>query len=417
MSRVLLYSLVFSPDSVSTAYIVTDLALELKRLGHDVTVITTTPHYNIDKEAFKSQPLEKKWLGILYHSQYNGIPVWHVKISMKGNKIWARALDYMQFHVVSFLVNLFLLKRQDIVIANSPPLTMGVIGPLLALRWGAVSVYVVQELYPDIAISRGIIKQKVLIDLARWLEKMVYRRNTHIVTITEEFKKNISARGVCSGKISFIPNGVDCGFYRPLPKNNEFAGQNGLAGYFVVLYAGNIGLVQNWESVLFAAGHLADYPIKFVVVGDGIRRKWLRDRIKELNLSNVILIEYQPKQMMPLINAGADVIMIPMTQIGIRDGFPSKIYTSLAAARPVIVSADNGSEMERLIKASGCGRVVPPENNEAFCGAILKAFNEKSLLKDEGVRGRNFVLKYYSKQVNSAKYNSIISKLTEDIPK
>ncbi|MBU1811362.1 MAG: glycosyltransferase family 4 protein [Candidatus Omnitrophica bacterium] len=415
MSRVLLHSLVFSPDSVSTSYIITDLALELKRLGHDVTVLTTTPHYNIDKEALKSQPLKRKWLGILYYSQCGGIPVWHVKIPMKGSKIWVRGLDYVRFHLVSLLVSLFLLKKQDIIIANSPPLTIGIIGYLLALRWGARSIYVVQELYPDIAISRGVIKQKILIDLARYLEKLVYRWNTRIVTITEQFKKTISTRGVLPGKISFIPNGVDCEFYCPLSKNKAFLEANGLIGDFVVLYAGNIGLMQDWESVVFAAQHLSDYPIKFVVVGDGIRRKWLEDRIEQLNLKNIILIAYQPKQLMPLINASADITMIPMTRIGIKDGFPSKIYASFASAKPVIVSADIDSEMEQLIEISGCGRAVPPENNDAFCDAVLRAFNEKALLVDEGMRGRAFVLKHYSKQASAAKYNLIISELTGDI--
>ena len=280
MSRILLYSLVFSPDSVSTSYIITDLALELKRLGHDITVLTTTPHYNIDREALRSQPLEKKWLGILYYSQCSGIPVWHIKIPMKGNRVWARALDYTRFHLVSLLVNLFLLKKQDIIIANSPPLTIGIVGRLLALQWRAGSIYVVQELYPDIAISRGLIRQKILIYLARCLEKAVYRWNTRIVTITEQFKKIIAARGVFSSKISFIPNGVDCEFYRPYPKNSAFLEVNGLAGHFVVLYAGNIGLMQDWESVIFAAQNLSGHPIKFVVVGDGIRGKWLINTMK-----------------------------------------------------------------------------------------------------------------------------------------
>lgn len=408
MSRVLLHSLVFFPDSVSTAYIVTDLALELKRLGHDVTVLTTTPHYNIDEEALKSYHMQRKWLGFLYYGQHDGIPVWHVKIPIKGSRLWLRAVDYVRFHIVSLLVNLFLLERQDIVISNSPPLTIGIVGHFLALRWKAASVYVVQELYPDIVVNRDLIKQKIIIDIIRFLEKLVYRWNTHIVTINEQFKKIISTRGISSEKISFIPNGVDCKFYCPLPKNNVFLRKNGLAGNFVVLYAGNIGLMQDWESVVFAAHHLSDYPIKFVVIGDGIRRRWLVDRIKELNLDNIVLIEYQSNWMMPSINASVDIVMIPMTRVGIRDGFPSKVYTSFASARPVIISADNDSEMEQLIKTSGCGRVAPPENHEVFCDAVLKAFNEKSSLEDEGMRGREFVLKHYSKQASAEKYSSII---------
>lgn len=408
MSHVLLHSLVFSPDSVSTAYIVTDLALELKRLGHDVTVLTTTPHYNIDKEALKSYHMQRKWFGFLYYGQCDGIPVWHVRIPIKGNRLWLRAVDYVRFHIISLLVNLFLLGEQDIVISNSPPLTIGIVGHFLALRWRASSVYVVQELYPDIVISRGLVKRKIIIDMMRFLEKLVYRWNTHIITITEQFREIISARGVIREKISFIPNGIDCEFYRPLPKDSAFLEANGLIGYFVVLYAGNIGLMQDWKSVLFAAQHLSSYLIRFVIIGNGIRSEWLGSRIKELNLGNVVLIGYQSNQAMPSINASADIVMIPMTRVGIRDGFPSKVYTSFASAKPVIVSADNDSDMEQLIKTSGCGRVVSPENHEAFCDAVLKAFNERSLLEDEGMRGRTFVLKRYSKQASAEKYSSII---------
>lgn len=411
MSNVLLHSLTFSPDSVSTSYIVTDLALELKRLGHAVTVLTTTPHYNIDEEALRAQPLKKKWLGILYYSECDGIPVWHVKIPMKRSKIWIRTLDYIRFHFISLLVNMFVLKKQDIIIAISPPLTIGIIGYLLALRWRVKSVYVVQELYPDIAIRAGIIKQKVLIDLSRYLEKLVYYCNAHIVTVAEMFKDTISTRGVLAENISFIPNGVDCDFYSPLPKNNEFIQKYNLKGEFIILYAGNIGLMQDWESVIFSAQNLFGYPIKFVIIGEGTRRKWLEDRVKQLSLKNIVLIPYQSKQMMPLINASADIIMIPMTRTGIMDGFPSKIYTSLASARPVIVSANNDSEMGQLIKICGCGRIIPPENKQAFCDGMLRAFNEKYLLKNEGINGRELVIKHYSKQSSATKYNLIISKL------
>jgi colanic acid biosynthesis glycosyl transferase WcaI len=411
MSRILLHSLIFSPDRVSTSYIVTDLALELKKLGHDIAVITTTPHYNIDTQALKSQPLERKWLGFLYYSRCQGIPVWHVKIPMKGRRIWARAFDYARFHIMSLAVNLFLIKKQDIVIANSPPLTIGIIGYLLALRWGVRSIYVVQELYPDIAINRGIIKQDILIKLTRYLEKMVYRLNAHIVTISEQFKEIISTRGVDFKKISFIPNGVDCEFYRPLSENSGFLEAYGLKGDFVVLYAGNIGLMQDWESVIFTAQRLCEYPIKFAIVGDGIRRKWLEDRIKQLSLKNIVLISYQPNRMMPAINASADIIMVPMTSLGIRDGFPSKVFTSFASAKSVIISADNNSEMERLVKASGCGRVISPGDKESFYKAILKAFNEKELLIDEGIKGREFVLKYCSKQAIAEKYDLLITEL------
>src|SRR5262245_28268775 len=126
----------------------TDLACELKRLGHDITVLTTTPHYNLDASALARQPMRAVWPQVLYRSDCDGIPVWHVKMPIKGQRVAARFLDYLRFHAVSLLACLRVTGPYDIVIAPSPPLTIGVVGWLLGLRRGAPTIYNVQEIYP-----------------------------------------------------------------------------------------------------------------------------------------------------------------------------------------------------------------------------------------------------------------------------
>lgn len=101
VSRVLLHSLVFSPDGVSTAHLMADLAVGLKKLGHSVTVLSTTPHYNLDQAALDRQPLSPRWGGLVFFSDFHGVAVWHVKVPMKGHRVWARALDYLRFHLLS----------------------------------------------------------------------------------------------------------------------------------------------------------------------------------------------------------------------------------------------------------------------------------------------------------------------------
>ena len=413
MSRVLLHTIVFPPDGVSTAYIMGDLAVELKRLGHSVSVLTTTPHYNIDQKTVLNQPMRGCWAGLLYYSEFHGIPVWHVKLPMKGKRVWARVGDYVRFHLLSLAASISVLNQQDIVIATSPPITLGVMSYLLSNRWKVPSVYKVAELYPDLAIRQGIVRGSWMISALRWLERFVYSHNTTIVPIADQFRKTILGRGVPDHKLCMIPDFVDTELYRPLPRINQFAEKHGLLNDFVVLYGGNIGLVQDWDSVLYAAEKLKDFPIKFVIVGDGLRREWLFEEIKNRSLKNVKLLGYQPNWLMPQINASCDIGMIPMKRTGAKDGFPSKIYTNLASAKPVIVSAEPNSDMANFLTSAKCGRVVPPEDSQAFTEAVLKAFKDRDILRAEGERGRQFVEAKFSKQAIARRYDALIRELTK----
>lgn len=363
MAKVLFHTLVFSPDSVSTAYLMTDLARQLKRLGHSVTVLTTTPHYNVDQTAIDHQPMTKLWGGLLHQSECDGIPTLHVKMPMKGERVSARLLDYMRFHAVSLLIGASKLGSYDIVIAPSPPLTIGVIAWLLGVRRRAPFVYNVQEIYPDFAINQGLMSNSALIKSMRWLERFVYSRSAMVVPISEWFSRSISQRGVPSQKLRVIPNFVDTELYRPLSRTNAFTEEHNLSDDFVVLYGGNIGLSQDWESLLFAAKCLSHLPIKFVIVGDGVRRKWLENEVAKHGLRNVKLLGYQSRESMPQINASSDIGTIPMKATTTSDTFPSKIYTIMACAKSVIVSADADSELSWIIKQSGCGRVAPPKTH------------------------------------------------------
>jgi len=411
MSKVLLHSLVFSPDGNSTAYLMTEMAVELQRLGHSVTVLTTTPHYNVLQEIAQRQPMQKHWLGLLYYSELGNIPIWHVKVPSKGSRVWMRVFDYLRFHVISLFVAGFKIEKQDIVIATSPPLTMAVLTWLLGALWNAPSVYKVAELYPDVAIRQGIVKNKSFIGFLNWLEQFVYRKNTIIVPIAEQFKRVIKKRGVPENKLRMIPDFVDTKFYCPKERKNEFSMKFNLLDDFIVLYAGNIGIVQDWESVLFAAERLSGYPIRFVVVGDGSRRNWLEENIASRKLRNMILLDYQSKELMPEINSSCDVSIIPMNMAGSKDGVPSKIYSILSCAKPAIALVDGDSELRWIIEQSGCGKAVPIEDKEAFSEAILEAYKRRYQLPAEGMKGRVYVENNYSKEAIAHKYDTLIAEL------
>ena len=412
MARILLHTLVFSPDGVSTAYLMTDLAHQLNRLGHQVTVLTTTPHYNIVPSVVKAQHLKPVYKGLLYKSDYNGITVWHVAIPTKGEKVSGRTLDYLRFHFASLLLGVTpKIGVFDVVIAPSPPLSIGVIAWMLAKCRKAISIYNVQEIYPDFAVNQGILRNPTMISLMQRLEKFVYSKNTAVVPISEWFRRTLAARGIPKEKMFVISNSVDTELYRPLPRQNAFSKRHDLLNKFVVLYGGNIGLSQDWESFLFAANEHRHLPIQFVVVGDGVRRTWLEKEVLKRNLGNVSLLGYHPREMMPLINASCDLATIPMKATTTADTFPSKIYTIMACSKPCLVSADYDSELAWIVQKSGAGHFVPPDEPQAYSEAILQAFIARDTLGEQGRLGRTFVEQEYSKEAVAFKYDQLVKKL------
>src|SRR5690606_9050558 len=136
-----------------------------------------------------------------------------------------------------------------IVLAPSPPLTIGIIGYIFAKIKGAKAIYNVQEIYPDFIINQGLVRNKITINILRTLESFVYNKNNAIVTIDENFSKIIRPRIRDQKKLLTIPNFVDSNLYMPMERFNSFSRQYNLDDKFVVAYAGNIGYAQNWQPI------------------------------------------------------------------------------------------------------------------------------------------------------------------------
>lgn len=411
MARVLIHSLVFPPDGVSTAQLMAELAMELRGCGHDVLVLTSTPHYNVDALAVARQPIRPAWFGWLGRSDFRGIPVFHVQVPRKGSKVWRRVLDYFQFHVLSLLAILFAVPSVDIILAASPPLSIGVISWLYARIRGVPSIYNVQEIYPDYLINQGIVQARFLVQALRCLESFVYAHNTFLVAISEEFTATLRARGVPAERTAVIPNFVDTRAFRPLARDESLAAQLGLASRFVVLYAGNVGLSQDWETFLAAAERLRGEPIVFLVVGDGARRQWLAQQVERRSLESVRVLGYQPREAMSPLYALSDLHLIPLRPATALDTFPSKVYTVMACGKPVLASVEPQSGVARLLRETGAGEFVPPANAEALATAIRRATTEPERLAGLGQRGRDFVVRHHTPAAAGKAYSRLIHAL------
>jgi colanic acid biosynthesis glycosyl transferase WcaI len=209
----------------------------------------------------------------------------------KGKNVFLRLLAWGGFHQVSVLAGLSTVPRPDVILAPSPPLTIGVCAWILGKYHRAPFIYNVQEVYPDIAVRLGALRNKWLIGRLQQLERFVYRKAEKITVIAPRMRQRLLEKGVPSGKVEVVPNFVDIGDLSPLPKDNGFSRQHGIHEKFVVSYAGNMGPAQGLESFIEAAILLRGEPgIQFMMMGDGILRESFMERVAQSGLDNFLFL-------------------------------------------------------------------------------------------------------------------------------
>ncbi len=407
--RLLIYSLVFSPDGVSTAYLYNDIALGYKKNNYEVTVLTTTPHYNLIQESLESQPQKKIFFGLYFTSNFNGIKVYHVPLKKYKNS-FLRILSFIYWHFSSFIIGLFL-KKPDIIITPSPPLTSGLISIILAKIKGAKSIYNVQEIYPDLLINHGLLKNPLIIKFLKILESWVYNYSDAVTTIDQNFYNTIKTRIRNLNKLKIISNFVDIELYNTsssirLPKLFKK-----VKGRTDIVYAGNIGIAQEWDMVINLANSIKKLPIAIWIIGEGVKKEYLEFQIKKYKLLNIHLLPYQDRKYMPAINLFADFHFIAMNKRMEHNGFPSKVYTIMSSGKPMIVVSSKQTPIVSFLEKTNAAIIVANHSLVDFKKAVLKLEANKDLRNKMGINGRKIVEQKFNKQSVIKKY----IKLAEDI--
>lgn len=407
--RILLLTLVFPPDGVSTANLLGHLVDRLRVRGHEFAVVTTTPHYNEDREALASQPLRKRWPLVLFQSERRGVPVYHARMRRKGRRLLGRLVDYAIFHVIGTLAALRFGGRYQAVLAPSPPLTIGLQAMLLARLRGVPLIYNVQEIFPDAAVTLGLIRGRLLIRFLEAMERFVYRGSRYVVVISDRFRDALLRKGVPAAKLRVIPNFVDTEFISPRPQENEFSRQHGLAGKFVILYSGNVGMTQDFDLLLRAAGQLSDLgDVVVVIVGDGSRLHAVQTEVAARGLHNVRLLPYQPGGLVPDIYATSSICVVPMIARTAYETFPSKIYTIMSAGRTAMVTCESDSELSDVVTKAGCGIAVAPGDVDAFVAGVRRLHADRDALAAYGRAGRDYVVRNHSAEAIASRYDELL---------
>ncbi len=413
--KILIHSIVFSPDGVSTAYLYNDIALKFKESGYEVVVLTTTPHYNAVASELKKQPLRKRAFGLYYESYFQGIKVKHV-YQKKYKSTIRRLLGFVYWHIVSFLLALFE-KKVDLILSPSPPLTIGLLNVIIAKLKGTKVIYNVQEIYPDLLIEEGDLKSKLVISILKWMEKIVYNHSNAVTTIDRIFYETIVSRFKDRTKLHVIPNFVDTDIYKPLEKEtlelnkDLFLGNGSLK----IMYAGNIGHAQDWEPLIALADELKDDAVEFFVIGEGAMKDKLLQEKAERGLKKLHIIPYQPRELMPSLIAYSDLQFIFMAPHTEGHGFPSKVYTIMACAKPLVVCSGENTPIINFLNDKDCAFLVTDRELNYKVSQIADVLRNTPLSEFErmGKNGFTSISKNYSKEKVTREYVTLIKSLIE----
>lgn len=412
--KILIHSIVFSPDGVSTAYLYNDIAKAFKEDGFEVVVLTTTPHYNLVESEMTKQPLKQRFFGLFYESNFEGIRVVHIP-QKKFKSTLLRMLGFVFWHCMALILGL---KERNIsaILSPSPPLTIGLVNLFIGKLKKAKVIYNVQEIYPDFLIEQGGLKSKPIIKLLKSLERLVYNKSDAVTTIDEVFYNTIIDRFEDKSKLHIIPNFVDTNLYRPLDVSNITINGTLLFkdnSHLKLMYAGNVGHAQDWHPLIETAKRMKNDPIDFFIIGEGVMKKYVEEQKKEHFLENVHILPYQPREMMPQLLAFADLQYIFMSKEMEGHGFPSKVYTIMACGKPMLICSGDNTPIVNFLKDLNCAEIISTDDFSEKVDRIerfLKTTMEESL-NVLGSNGLKTIENHYTKEVVTKKYINLINSL------
>ena len=271
----------------------------------------------------------------------------------------------------------------------------------------------IQDIVSEAAVRVGLLKKDSwIVSVAQAVEKLAYLKATKISVIAEDFVTNLVEQGVNKNRIVCIPNWVDLDFIRPLNKNNSFREKHNLQDKFVVIYSGNIALTQGLETVVKAAASLKEKSeIHFVILGEERARQQLQKCCDNYQADNILLLPLVPREKLPEMLSASDIGLVIQKKTVTAFNLPSKIPVILASGRPIIASVPNTGTAMRVVKESGAGIVVTPEDFQALAQAILELYKNPEKLEQLGRQGRKYAEENFGLKTVLNSYEALFAEI------
>jgi colanic acid biosynthesis glycosyl transferase WcaI len=382
--RIMIMAQNYAPDEVSSAVLLTELAIDLVKKGHAVTVITAPPSYPYGRvfPGYRNFLYYVEWM-----DDVRVVRTWSYLSPLKT--FWRRLLNQGFCSFMAFFGGL-LAGKPDILVIDSPPQPLGLSAWALSILWRVPWVLHIEDIFPESAVSMGVLRNRTAIAFFSAIERFLYRKATHISLISEGFRRNLLGKGAAPEKITVIPVWVDPDIVRPMPRENAFREKHGLNGYFVVMYAGNLGLTSCVEDILPSAELLLNEPnVRFVIIGERVKCTDLDAAVRSKNLTNVLFLPYQPREIFAEMMAAADVGIVTLNHNSSITSLSSKTFNIMASARPILAITPQRSEIAEIVRDADCGINVPPDQPVLLAETILKMMQQPAQMIRMGKNGRS----------------------------
>lgn len=394
----------YLPETAASLYITDNIVHACADKGIEVDLYTPSPTRNVpDGSVWERE--ERQMDGKLRIHRFH--------LYGEGKNPMLRALRYFLGEFI--LLHYCMWKKYDVAFVDSTPPIQGLKMPLIKWLKRKPTIYNVQDIFPDSLVGTGLTHEGSLIwKIGRMVEKITYRYADKIIVISEDFKKNIMAKGVPEDKIVVIYNWVDQNKVVDVPREeNKLFEIYGLdRGKFYITYNGNIGLTQNMDMLLDVAKELQEEyeDIHFVLVGNGAYLDEVKRKVADQQLDNVHLLPFQPyEDISHVFSLGDASLVISKPGVG-ANSVPSKTWSIMSASRPVLANFDE-NELKTIIENNYCGIFTKAGDKDAFKESILTLYNHRELCQEYGHNGRKFVLDNLTREVGTQKYVDVIKEV------
>lgn len=403
--KILLLPAYFYPEQAASSYLGDNIRQAMCESGAILELYAPMPTRGISKEVreeYKKRRME--------HWHDGKLEIHRFSMYGEGKNPILRALRYVFCWCAQFWKGLCAKDIDLIYLASTPPI-QGMLGGLLKKIKKVPFVYNLQDIFPDSLAGTGLAKKDGLLwKIGRVIENFTYRNADKIIVISEDFKRNIMAKGVPEEKIVVVYNWVDEEAVKHVPREeNKLFDMYGLdRKKFYITYSGNIGLTQNMDMLLEVAKELEEDPnIQFVLIGEGAYKKRVEEIIAEKNIGNVTLLPFQPyEDISHVFSLGDAGLVISKPGVG-ENSVPSKTWSILSASRPVLANFDE-NELKTIVSENQCGIFTKAGDKEAFKQAILGLYRDRVYCEQLGRNGREFILKNLTRAVGTQKYVDVI---------
>ncbi len=378
--HVLVLNEYFPPDTSATAK---NAALVVAALAerHRVTVLCGRPSYD---------PTERHPPYLLRREVHGNLAIERVgSTAFPRFRMKRRVSNYLTY--LGLAVPRALTIRSDVVLAMTDPPIAGIAGAFVARLSGRPFVYNLRDMYPDMAVGGGIVRPGSWVERWETLHRRALRRAARVIVLGEDMRERIISKGVDPARITICRDAVPFPETVPAPDNPVVRDIRG-EFRFVLVHAGNLGFYGAWETLLQAARMLEADGVGLVFIGEGAMKGKIEAMARDCR--NVRFLPFRPADEVPYVMAAGDLHVVTVKRGLEGVVVPSKVYTILAAGRPLLAVATNKTEVARFAERDGCGIAVDPDDPAAAAAAVRSVLGDSKRLANMGRRARELAQTY-----------------------